>query len=223
MGGIRRRTLTDEVYGAIKERILRRELKSGERLVERRLASEFGVSKTPVREALSRLEKEGLLHLTPHCGAVVARLSARQAADLLDLREVLEGFAAERAAHAIDRRQLDALHALIREAEEALRASSLERYTDADLRLHRLVREAAGNEELVKVLAGVEDQIRLVMSTSVGLEGRASESLSEHRALFRALARRDGPAAGDAARRHIRRVRAAILEHLRESGAAKAV
>ncbi len=215
VSGIRRKTLTEEVYEAIKDRILRREMKSGERLVEHRLATEFGVSKTPVREAMSRLEKEGLLHLTPHCGAVVARLTATQAANLLDLRELLEGFAAERAAESIDRRRLEALDGLIHDAEAALDENNLERYTDVDIKLHRLVREASGNEELAKVLASIEDQIRIVMSTSVGLDGRARESLAEHRALYRALVRRDGFAAREAAQQHIRRVREAILEHLR--------
>ena len=215
--------MTEEVYEAIKERILRRELQSGERLIERRLASELGVSKTPVREALSRLEREGLLRLKPHCGAAVAHFDERQAADLLDLRELLEGFAAERAAARVDSRRLEALERLIAAAAEAVDAGDLDQYTDIDLKLHRLVREATGNEALCRVLSSIEDQIRLVMTASVGLEGRARESLAEHEALLAALARRDGPAARRAAERHIRRVREAILEHLRGKHAVRAV
>lgn len=212
---VRRRTLTEEVYEALKEDILSRRLRRGTRLVESRLAGEFGVSKTPVREAISRLEREGLVDFTPHHGAVVSRLSAKQVEDLMELREALEGFGAEKAATRITAEQLEALDQLVVRGGEALKEGDLERYKEVDLQFHRLIQDASGNERLSMAIAGLEDQIRMVMSTSVQLKGRADSSVEEHRSIYAALERRDPEAAASAARQHIARARDAILAHLR--------
>lgn len=214
MAKVPRRTLTEEVYEAIKEEILTHRLRRGARLVESRLAAQFGVSKTPVREAISRLEREGLVDFMPHHGAVVSRLSSRQVEDLLELREVLEGFAAEKASVCMSEDQLAQLAALIDRGQDALTARDLEAYKEIDLEFHRLIREASGNLKLFTVIGGLEDQIRMVMSTSVQLRGRADSSLQEHRDIFTGLASRAPEAAARAARVHIARARTAILAHL---------
>ncbi len=218
MARVRRRTLTEEVYEALKGDILSRRLRRGARLVESRLAAEFGVSKTPVREAISRLEREGLVDFIPHHGAVVSRLSAKQVEDLMELREALEGFGAEKAATRISAEHLQTLSRLVTEGAEALTKGELERYKEIDLRFHRVIQAASGNERLALAIAGLADQIRMVMSTSVQLKGRADSSVEEHRGIYEALERRDPQAAAAAARSHIARARDAILAHLRQSG-----
>lgn len=215
MAKVHRRTLTEEVYEALKRDILNQQLPRGTRLVESRLAREFGVSKTPVREAISRLEREGLVDFTPHHGAVVSRLSAKEVEDLMGLREALEGYAAEQAASRISDAALAELDALIRQGEEAMQAQDLERYKEVDLKFHRLIQNASGNERLSQMIAGLEDQIRIVMSTSVQLEGRITSSLAEHRAIYDALVRRNAQEASAAARQHIVKAREVILSHLR--------
>lgn len=177
------------------------ELPPGTRLIETDLAHRFGVSRTPVREALGRLESQGVVSRAGGRGVVVASLDYDQLGELYDLREVVEGLAARLAA----RRAAPAEIAVLREMVEADRG----RTEDADAlsasnRLfHRQLHRASHNRYLVQMLASVRRASALLSGTSLAAPGRGAESVAEHHAIVAALEARDEEGAEVAARAHI--------------------
>lgn len=210
---VRPESLTEQVYRIIKRSITSGQVGANQRLVERTIASELKVSKTPVREALARLEKEGLVVNVQGKGVLIRRLSRQEVRDILEVREVLEKLAAEKAAQAIDDGRIDALNSILTASEQAAKAGDLERYKEWDAEFHRIVREAGGNRKVTEIIASLEDLIRLVMVTSVALPGRPQSSLKEHRQILQALEARDPVKAGEYAREHVRNIRQAIEQH----------
>lgn len=206
-------SLTEQAYRLLREEILARRLRPGARLVERVLAQRFGLSKTPVREAIARLERDGLVEVVPSQGAVVRRLGLQEVRNLLELRQVLEGFAARRAAERADEATLENLERILEQADRVRRLGRPELYREYDLQFHALIREAAGNETLTQVMEGLGAQIRLVMSTSAALPGRIEASVSEHRRILEALRRRQPAEAERAACEHIQRALEAVERH----------
>lgn len=212
-GIITRSSLTEQVYSVLKDWIVNRKLTGGAPLVERTLAEELNVSKTPVREAIARLEKEGLVEGSPGRTMTVRDLTRKEVEDILQLRMVLEGFAAELAARCITQTMASSLERLLEKSEVALGAEDLDRYKELDTEFHRGIRAVGGNKKLDEIMEGLENQIRIVMSTSVQLSGRARRSLAEHRAILQAIAKGDPANAGRLAQEHIVKIDEAIGGH----------
>lgn len=206
-------SLTEQAYQLIRTGIVTRQLRAGDRLVERALAEKFGLSKTPIREAIARLERDGLVVIVPSQGAVVRRLEFHEVRDLLEMRQVLESLAARRAAQRVDDASLEELEQILQEGEKKRLAGDAMAYRDEDLRFHARIRQIAGNATLSQVMEGLEAQVRLVMSTSTALPGRVESSVNEHRRLLAALRRRDPDAAAEAAAEHIARALEAVEAH----------
>lgn len=214
--------LGDHTYEAIRQAILSGLFAPGSRLTVDAVANRLGVSRTPVKEALVRLEREGLVRVVPRRGAFVAMLSAEEVLELYDLREVLDGLAARKAAERITPQELATLARYLRRADKCAATGDLTRYSDADLAFHQAVRQASKSPRLVEMLENLRDQTRLLMSTSILLEGRLQRSIEEHRRIYEALRRRDGPAAEEAARAHMRAARQAVEEYVRSRSGAGA-
>ena len=204
----------DRTYEAIREAIVSGSLAPGTKLTVDHLAHRLGVSRTPVKEALVRLEREGLVRIVPRHGAFVARLSVPDVEELYDLREVCEGLAARRAAMHARREQLAELEELLARAEQCVRSQDRVRYSDVDVLFHGAIARMSGNGRLVEVLEGLRSQTRLLMAASVVLPGRLQRSHQEHRRIYEAIAGRDPRRAEAAARAHVRAVRRAVLAHL---------
>lgn len=172
----------------------------GDRLVESELAERFGVSRTPIREALQRLETQSLLARDGR-SLVVASLDHNQMAELYIVRSELEGLAARLAAqHATDE-EIRVLDNMIRDDEGRLNdPTALAR---ANRRFHRQIHLASHNRYLVQQLDLVYRSMALMATTSLAIEGRGKTALDEHRAIWNAIAERDGEAAYHALKRHI--------------------
>jgi DNA-binding GntR family transcriptional regulator len=199
------------VYQKLREAIERGELKPGQRVMELEVAEWLEVSRTPVREALRKLEAEGMLALEPRTGLVVASLTRQAMMELYVMREVLEGTAARLCArHASDAEVME-LEAL------AKREDKLHGNYEALVRHNRLFHEAvhrgAHNRYLEKSLSAVNDSMWLLGKSQMLLPARAKASKTEHAELVAAIAKRDPDAAEEAARRH---VRSAQRERLRQ-------
>jgi DNA-binding GntR family transcriptional regulator len=190
-----------DAYERIRAAIRDGSLAPGLRLTELELAARFGVSRTPVRQALARLEAEGLLTHAPRRGLTVTRPDHSQVVELYVMREILEGAAARLAAQHASETELSAMAELV-EQEPSL-------YGDAaalaalNQRLHGLLYLAAHNRYLLKSLEQLSANMALLPSL-LTVEGRAQSAHKEHRALLRALAKRDGEAAEAAAKAHAR-------------------
>lgn len=190
----------DQAYGFIVDGIQAGRLAPGTRLREIELADMTGLSRTPIREALSRLQLEGLLTMDAARGLIVTELDYSMTSELYAMREVLEGTAARLAARHASDVEIDFLREInTRDAqctsEEALAANN---------RLfHETLYRCAHNRYLVKTLNTLQESMMLLGRTTLATLGRAETSRAEHGAIVEALARRDPDAAEDAARAHI--------------------
>jgi DNA-binding GntR family transcriptional regulator len=220
-----RRALVDKLAATLQARVISGELVSGTRLRQEALAEEFGVSRTPVREALRKLQASGLVEVQPHRGALVRAPSAREIRDAYEVRAELEGLAAELAAQRIQHEQLDALHEIEREFSETLErllqarsdggidavpVEEIEHWRHANDGFHQQIQEAAANDVLVATLTHLHrnfprDLTRTVLGESATL---LEENVHEHEAILAAIARRDAAEA-----------RGLMVKHVRHSGA----
>jgi DNA-binding GntR family transcriptional regulator len=190
-----------DAYARIRGAIREGALAPGLRLTETDLASRFGVSRTPVRQAIARLEAEGLLTHEPRRGLTVTRPDHAQVIELYVMREALEGAAARLAAQHATETELAALAELV--AAEPVALGDARRLSDINLRLHGLIYLAARNRYLLRSLEQLAATMALLPSL-LARGDRAEAAHAEHRALLAALQRRDGVAAEELARDHVR-------------------
>ncbi|NJO24423.1 MAG: GntR family transcriptional regulator [Sphingomonadales bacterium] len=191
----------DYAYAKLHTAIVEGHFSPGRRMREIELASWLGISRTPTRHALSRLEIEGLLEVRPRTGLVVSSLDETAMEELYDMRAVLEGAAAAMAAHHASPREVAALEQLIKD-EARLPIDPAVRYRH-NLVFHRAIYAAAHNRFLMKSLHALHDAIALLGPTTLGAKGRLPDAAREHRLIVEAITKRDGARAEEAARRHI--------------------
>ena len=196
------RGLRDHVHRALREAIISGRFRPGDKLNERMLAAELGVSTTPIKEALQRLATDGLVRIEPRRG-VYARFNAEQAEQMMLARAALEGMIAREAARRAGEDDLATLDHHIAEMSHATQAGAVEQLTVLNEKFHGAIQAASGCTYLVSLLDGQRIYDR---ATRVALLGDASErkrALREHRAVARALADRDADRAELAMRDHI--------------------
>ncbi|MFV0474283.1 MAG: GntR family transcriptional regulator [Pikeienuella sp.] len=172
----------------------------GARLLESELAQRFGVSRTPVREALRRLESQGVVTHEPRKGAVVAVLDYDQLGELYAVREVMEGLAARLAALHASAPEIGLLYEML---EEDAALTDPKALAQANKRFHRQLHLSSHNRYLIETLAPVRRSLSLLGGTTFSAGERIATSAAEHRRIIDAVAARDGDAAEAAARRHI--------------------
>lgn len=203
-----RETVGAAAYRQLREAILRGDLPMGARVNELELARAWQVSRTPIRDALRRLEAEGLVQALPGRGVMVPVLSLADLDELYELREVLESRAARRAAQRATPEFHARLNALIRAFGAALKREDHDAMLSLDLEIHAAVAEMSGNGRLDQVLRTVRGQIHAVRLRTFRVRGRAAKSLKEMARLVAAMRVRDGRRAEDAMREHIASLRA---------------
>lgn len=175
------RTKYREAYRAILARILRGELRPGQRVTIDVLARELGMSPTPVREAVRQLEAEGVLTYRPHAGARVAHIDTRAYEELLSVRAVLEGWATALGAVRLGPAALGRLRELNRRMREAVRAGDLATFDRLNRRFHRALYQRCGHRLLVELLEGLRARTDLVRrSVFPFIPHRGLESVAEH-------------------------------------------
>ncbi|MBN8185748.1 MAG: GntR family transcriptional regulator [Salipiger thiooxidans] len=194
------RTPNKDAYTLILEAIDTGVYRPGDRLVESELAERFGVSRTPIREALQRLETQSLLTRDGR-SLIVASLDHNQMAELYVVRTELEGLAARLAARHASEEEITVLREMVSEDRALLNdPSALSR---ANRRFHKMIHLASHNRFLVQQLDLVHRSMALMATTSLAAQGRGEIALAEHKAIVDAIARRDEDAAYKALRDHI--------------------
>lgn len=190
----------DQAYSYIVDGIQAGRLAPGTRLRETELAEATGLSRTPIREALSRLQLEGLLTMDAARGLIVTELDHSMASELYAMREVLEGTAARLAARHASDVEIDFLREInVRDAQ----LTSSEALAANNRLFHETLYRCAHNRYLVKTLYTLQESMMLLGRTTLAAPGRAESSRAEHAAIVEALAQRDPDAAEQAARAHI--------------------
>ncbi len=201
--------LTELAYRSIKRSLLAGLIHGSSRLTEEFLANELGISKSPVREALNRLEAEGLIRIEARRGAFVRKFSAREIADLYDVRVVLELHSIEAAT--ITSEFLTELAASIVRTKGILAEKDRIRHVEEDLRFHRMIAEATGNREFCQMFENVQQKSLLCRYESYELSGTVSPLA--HKRIYQALKAGERQAAQTAMREHIVYVRDRLLEN----------
>jgi DNA-binding GntR family transcriptional regulator len=204
-------TLAEAVYQTLHAAIRDGLLGEAEPLRENRLAARLAVSRTPVREALQRLTREGLIGHANGKGVAVAALAARDLDEIYEIRLALEPAAAGLAARNVAAHELDAMRAVLAQAEIA-RDGDPRRLAALSARFADLVGEAARNGRLAGLIRQHRDGILRVEGSTLGHPGRAEKALAEQRAVLAALEARDPDAAARAAREHLEEARRLRLQ-----------
>jgi len=207
-------TTAMEVAANLRERILRGEFAPGQRLKIDEIAALCAVSHMPVRVALQELEAEGVLDLYPHRGAVIRGVDARFVRNMLELRAAVEVMLTERCARLIDKAGMAELNELAQEFEAAAERKDSIAVVNANLRLHHAINRVADNPEAMHVLGRGRLLIQALRVRFGYGPGRTDTVIAEHRALLRAIVRRDERKAGEIARRHCEGARDELLASL---------
>ena len=204
-------TRSEHVYRRLRDAIQQGEFKSGHRVMEIEIADWLKVSRTPVRDAIRRLESEGMLEHEPRIGLVVVRLDRQAVMELYVMRETLEGTAARLCArHAADIEIQDLVDLVERERQIQ---GNLEALPGHNKRFHQAIHRGAHNRYLEKSLAAIND-LGLLGSPLMSLPHRAQAAVAEHAQIVEAVQRRDPDAAEEAARKHVRAAQRERLKRL---------
>ncbi|SPE40787.1 Transcriptional regulator, GntR family [Candidatus Sulfopaludibacter sp. SbA3] len=204
------RNLTTLAYHSIKDYILEGRLDENSRLTEEFLSSQLGISKSPIREALNRLETEGLIRIEPRKGAYLRKLSRREVAELYDLREALE-------AHVMRTAKLTPavfsdLRSSLKRQRVLLKANDRAGYIEEDVHFHAQLAQATGNAHLCAALENVQNQIWLSRRNTYDLS--SSTAPDHHESIVEALDANDRVTAECVMRGHIQNVKGRLLEFL---------
>lgn len=151
--------LRDVVFNTLRQAILRGELKPGERLMEIQLANKLGVSRTPIREAIRKLELEGLVLMVPRKGAEVAEITEKNLMDVLEVRKALEELAVELACDRISQEQIEEMKVAAKEFQQVLKSGDVTKIAEADVKFHDIIFSATDNQRLISLLNNLREQM----------------------------------------------------------------
>ncbi len=210
--------LADAAYNSLRGAILDGRLEPGSQLSVPDLARRMEISRSPVREAVQRLIADGLATAIPRKGAIVSEIEPSDLDDLFQVRALLEGLAAERAAERADAVALAGLQDLLEQHEAVVSAGDVAAQVELDMQYHRAIRKLADNSELNTILDRIEVRSHLALNTLWERPASSRLSVDEHRAIFEAIAAADGSAARQAAEAHVRSVRRRVDDHLASGG-----
>lgn len=204
------RTITEEIYRDLRMKILQNQFQPNEHLVERKLAQSYGVSKTPIREAITRLERDGLVKFVSLKGAVVRYFAKEEMLQILDIREYLEALAGAKAAEFSARdgvaREIEEIH-----AQSALHLDNRKVFQTYDRWLHNTIRRAAHNDLLFTMVEKLDDVFHMVLTSTMALPTRGPHvAFLEHQELVQAIVQGDPGQAEAVSRCHIQAVRKAV-------------
>ncbi|MGG5822535.1 GntR family transcriptional regulator [Falsiroseomonas sp. HW251] len=209
-------TVYQRVHEHLRAEIIAGRLPPGMRLKIQDLATRYGLSHMPVREALQQLQGEGLVVMSPNRGATVRRMDAQFVRNLFGIREALEGYLTRQAAGALTPDDIAALRAIQAELRTAHRTRDMQSIVRLNRAFHRTIEAAAGNDEAIRLL-DLHSNLIGALRTRVGYRpGRVETVLAEHDAMVEALAAGDAAAAGEIHDRHIRGARDDIIDAMAE-------
>jgi DNA-binding GntR family transcriptional regulator len=209
--------LREIVFESLREAIISGVLKPGERLMEIQLAEEMGVSRTPIREAIRKLELEGFVVMIPRKGAYVAGISLKDIADVFEIRAALEALAASLAAERITEEELEQMERLLVRKAELTEANDLDSIVEVDTDFHAILFKASRNEKLGQILNNLREQIQRFRAVSLAMPGRMKEALEEHRKIVEALSERNVALVASLAAEHIENAENVMLEAMRNN------
>lgn len=207
--------LRDVVFKTLRRGILTGELKPGERLMEIHLANKLGVSRTPIREAIRKLELEGLVTMIPRRGAEVAQITPKSMKDVLEVRKVLDTLAVELACERISQEEKEQLAQACREFEKAVESGDFGTIARNDVAFHDIIVEATGNMRLTQMVNNLAEQMYRYRFEYIKDAKMHSQLIQEHRQIYEGILNKDVEAAKAAIASHIDNQEHSILQQIR--------
>lgn len=206
--------LTQLAYKSIRESILTGSLSDEDRLSEERFATELGISKSPIREALRCLAVEGLITISPRRGSRIVRFGAEEVTEIFDLREVLEVLAVNHLR--VTPEFISALRAVVERCEVFIKAGKPRNFLAEDTLFHNLLVKACHKRFLWRVFRNLQDYVQLIRLKALVLPGRPSRSHQEHRKIVAAIEHGDLARAAQLLQDHIRGVKTDVLQAIQD-------
>jgi DNA-binding GntR family transcriptional regulator len=203
---------SEAAYDLLRTAVMDRLLQPGQRLREIDVSAWLNMSRTPVREAFRRLERDGLITFAPHRGMTVTELDHGAVTELYRMREVLEGTAASLAAQHATEAEIAALEDIV--GREAALDTDSRLLAAHNVSFHNAIYAAAHNRYLLRSLNGLRDSMALLGETTYSVPGRIEAAVAEHRVVVAAIGRRDSAAADTAMRAHMRGAEHARLRQM---------
>lgn len=204
--------LREMVYDELKMEILTGAIIPGTRMMEVELADEMGVSRTPIREAIRKLEKEGLVTIEPRKGAYASMISTEDMVEILEVRQDLEGLAAYFAASRMKPAQMDDLKEISTKYNEAVKGGSMEEMIKYDTRFHRIIVESCHNKILVQMIEQLQELVLRFRYIYYDNFRRAENMFEEHEEILQAIVKGDSDEARSAADVHIDRLKELVIK-----------
>lgn len=209
--------LREVIFNTLREAIIVGELKPGERLMEVQLADKMGVSRTPVREAIRKLELEGLVEMLPRKGAHVADLSVKDIMDVLEVRSTLDGLASWLSATRITEDEIKELKHVQGQFISYVERDNLQGSIKKDGEFHDIIYRSSRNDKLMQIISNLREQIQRFRVIYIKDYSSTRELIKEHAEIFEAITARDAEAARNAAQRHIKKQEDTIIKAIRTS------
>ena len=207
--------LRDVVFNTLRQAILRGELKPGERLMEIQLANKLGVSRTPIREAIRKLELEGLVLMIPRKGAEVAEITEKNMLDVLEVRRALEELAVKLACERITEEEIQELKDAADAFQKILSEKDLTKIAEADEAFHDVIFKSTGNDRLIQLLNSLREQMYRYRLEYLKREEYHPQLLEEHQQIIDRITRKDQSEAAELIDRHIGNQVDVMLEMIR--------
>jgi DNA-binding GntR family transcriptional regulator len=209
-----RKPLGHYVFENLKQAIVRGDFSPGNRLVESRIAEALGISRTPVREAIHKLEREGLIQKLPRGGFSVSNLTHEEIEETFGIRSVLESYAARLAAIKHQRQELEPLEEKIEEFQYHLNRGEMEALLQINTQFHALLYAMSRSPRLIKMINDLKDQIYRFRRIILKIETMAKTSNDDHRQMLSAMKKRDADRVETLVRQHILRGQKVVLREL---------
>jgi len=204
--------LRDVVFNTLREAILKGELVPGERLMEKQLAERMGVSRTPIREAIRKLELEGLVVMVPRKGAEVASITEKDITDVLEVRGTLEALAVRLACEKMSEKDIKRLIKVKDEFEEAAKSKKTEKLINKDVEFHDIIFQSTGNEKLIQIINNLREQIYRFRVKYIFEMENYTQLVEEHDEIVNSIKNKDKKKAEAIALKHIKNQEETVIE-----------
>jgi len=203
--------LGEQVYKIIKDKIIWHEIKMKERIIDKKLAEELGVSRSMVRQVLTTLVKEELLMMVPRNGFYVREITRKEIEEIYNIRKILESYATELAVPKINRRDIVEVEEVFKKAKKDLDKDKVKSFIETDVKLHKLLIDNCGNKYLKKIINEYNDRYAFYRVIDLRRVERAKESCFEHYKIFEAVKNRDIVLSTKLVSKHIKNAKNIIL------------
>jgi DNA-binding GntR family transcriptional regulator len=211
-----RKYLRDVIFEKLQKAIINKKLEQGEIITEKQISREFGVSRTPVREALYKLTATGLIRIIPNKGFLISKWSIKEIKDVFEIRIVLERMAVELFIKNISQENVERLEEIIRKTEKVVKENNFMKAVKMNDKFHGLIIEKSNNREMFNMMEPLKNKINIFRLISISTPSRLEKSLEEHKRIFNSIAKKDIVNAKRLIEIHIRKVFEIIEKKLLE-------